>query len=78
MDFTKIDFAKLDPTKLFDVAAAIDFFEKGSECVLDCVPEQFKKPAGEITKAGFELVRSQHEAFIKFGTVVQKQLKSTV
>lgn len=71
-----MDFSKFDVTKLFDVSAAIDSFEKGSESVLAYVPEQFKKPVTEMTKASFELARAQHEAITKFGTVVQKQLKA--
>lgn len=70
-----MDFTKFDITKLFDVSAALTSVEKGTESILAYVPEQFKKPATEMTKAGFELARAQHEAFTKFGNVVQKQIK---
>ena len=70
-----MDFSKFDTTKLFDVSAAIDSFEKGADSVIAYVPEQFKKPVAEMTKAGFELARAQHAAFTKFGETVQKQIK---
>jgi hypothetical protein len=72
----KMDFSKFDASKLFDVSAAIDSFEKGADSMLTYVPEQFKKPVTEMTKASFELARAQHEAFTKFGSVVQKQIKA--
>jgi len=70
-----MDFTKFDVTKLFDVSAALDSVEKSTESIMTYVPEQFKKPVTEMTKAGFELARAQHDAFTKFGNVVQKQLK---
>lgn len=70
-----MDFSKIDVTKLFDVSAALDSFEKGAESVMAYVPEQFKKPVAEVTKASFELARAQHNAFAKFGETVQKQIK---
>lgn len=70
-----MDFTKFDVTKLFDVSAALDSVEKGTDSMIAYVPEQFKKPVTEMTKAGFELARTQADAFVKFGNVVQKQLK---
>ena len=70
-----MDFTKFDVSKLFDVSAALASVEKGTESMLAYVPEQFKKPVTEVTKAGFELARAQHAAFTKFGETVQKQIK---
>jgi len=72
-----MDFTKFDVTKLFDVSAAIDSMEKGADSVLAYVPEQFKHPVVELNRAGFELARAQTEAFVKFGTAVQKATKIT-
>lgn len=71
----KMDFTKIDVTKLFDVSAAIDSMEKGANTVLGYMPEQFKTPAVELNRAGFELARAQADAFAKFGTAVQKATK---
>lgn len=70
-----MDFTKFDVTKLFDVSAALDTMEKGTDTVLGYMPEQFKNPVIAFNRAGFELARAQASAFANFGTAMQKATK---
>lgn len=76
MDFTKIDFTKIDPAKLFDVDAALDSVETANRKVIDLIPDwKTKNLAEAISRAGFEFARAQTAAARAFGETVKKAVQ---
>lgn len=73
VDLTKIDFAKFDVAKLFDVEAAIEQMEKNSKTALALITDKKAKDTAEtITAASFEFARAQAAAAKAFGEAVKK------
>ena len=73
VDLTKIDFAKFDVAKMFDVDAAIEQMEKNSKTALALITDKKAKDVAEtITAASFEFARAQAAAAKAFGEAVKK------
>ena len=76
VDLTKIDFAKFDVAKLFDVEVAIDQMEKNSKTALSVITDKKAKDAAEtITAASFEFARAQAAAAKAFGEAVKRAIQ---
>jgi hypothetical protein len=76
MDFTKIDFSKFDPAKMFDVDAAIAQMEENSKKALELITDPKAKSLAEtVTAASFEFARAQAAATKAFGEAVKKAVQ---
>ena len=76
MDFTKIDFSKFDPAKMFDVDAAITQMEENSKKALDLITDAKAKSIAEtVTAASFDFARAQAAAAKAFGEAVKKAIQ---
>ena len=76
VDLTKIDFAKFDVAKMFDVDAAIEQMEKNSKTALALITDKKAKDIAEtITSASFEFARAQAAAAKSFGEAVKKAIQ---
>ncbi len=76
VDFTKIDFAKFDPAKLFDVDAAIAKMEEGSTAATALITDKKARTLVEtMTAASFELVRAQAAATKTYAEAVRKAVQ---
>ena len=76
MDFTKIDFAKFDPAKLFDVDAAIAKMEENTKTATGYITDAKARELAEtISAASFEFARAQAEAARAFGEAVKKAIQ---
>ena len=76
MDFTKIDFAKFDPAKMFDVDAAISKMEEANQKALDLITDPKAKSIAEtVAAASFEFARAQAAAAKAFGEAVKKAVQ---
>lgn len=76
MDFTKIDFAKLDPAKLFDVDAAIAKMEENTRSATALITDKNSRDLAEtIAAASFEFARAQAAATKAYAEAVKKALK---
>lgn len=76
MDFTKIDFAKFDPAKLFDVDAAISQMEEANGKAVALITDKKAKELAEtISAASFEFARAQASAAKAYGEAVKKALQ---
>ena len=76
MDFTKIDFAKLDPAKLFDVDAAISTMETNSKSAMAMITDKKARELAEtITQASFEFARVQAAAAKAYADAVRKAIQ---
>lgn len=72
----KMEFTKLDFTKMCDATAAIDTMEKTSNSLIGFLPEQVRDTAVTINKANFALARAGHEAVTKYGSTLQTVVNS--
>jgi len=76
MDFTKIDFAKFDVAKMFDVDAAITGMETANQKALELITDTKAKSIAEtISAASFEFARAQAAAAKAYGEAVKKALQ---
>jgi hypothetical protein len=76
MDFTKIDFSKFDPAKMFDVDAAIAQMEANSQKALDLITDAKAKSIAEtVAAASFDFARAQAAAAKAFGEAVKKAIQ---
>ena len=76
MDFTKIDFAKFDPAKMFDVDAAIAGMEDANKKAIALITDTKAKNIAEtISSASFEFARAQAAAAKAFGEAVKKAIQ---
>lgn len=76
MDFTKIDFSKFDPAKLFDVDAAIAKMEENTRVATAYITDAKARELAEtISAASFEFARAQAEAARAFGEAVKKAIQ---
>ena len=76
MDFTKIDFSKFDPAKMFDVDAAISQMEANSQKALALITDAKAKSIAEtVAAASFEFARAQAAAAKAFGEAVKKAIQ---
>lgn len=76
MDFTKIDFSKFDPAKLFDVDAAIAKMEENTRAATAYITDSKARELAEtISAASFEFARAQAEAAKAFGEAVKKAVQ---
>lgn len=70
-----MDFTNANNYFITAATSMIDAAEKGTRSVVAYMPEPFKSTVIEMSDASFDLVRTTQDAFIKFGDVVQKQVK---
>jgi len=76
MDFTKIDFAKFDPAKVFDVDAAIAKMEEGSKTATALITDKKARELAEtVTSASFEFAKAQAAAARAYAEAVRKALQ---
>lgn len=76
MDFTKIDFAKLDPAKLFDVDAVIRQMEDNTKTATALITDKKARDIAEsVTAASFAFARAQAEAARAFGEAVKRAIQ---
>lgn len=76
MDFTKIDFSKFDPAKMFDVDSAIAQMEQNSQKALELITDAKAKSIAEtVSAASFEFARAQAAAAKAFGEAVKKAIQ---
>ena len=72
MDFTKVDFTKFDPTKMFDVEAALDQVQTTTRTALGYIPEAKTRAAAQtMMDASIELMRAQNQAMQKFAETIK-------
>ena len=72
MDFTKVDFTKFDPTKMFDVEAALDQVQATTRTALGYIPEaKTRATAQTMIDASIELMRAQNLAVQKFAETIK-------
>ena len=73
MDFTKIDFAKFDVTKLMDADAMLDQIEKNNQAALGYITDaKSREIAQTISTASIEFARAQAAAVKAYGEAVKK------
>ena len=76
MDFTKIDFAKFDMAKMFDVDAALVSIEQANQKALELITDKKAKSIAEtISAASFDFARAQAAAAKAYGEAVKKALQ---
>jgi hypothetical protein len=76
MDFTKIDFAKFDPAKVFDVDAAIAKMEESSKTATALITDKKARELAEtVTSASFEFAKAQAAAARAYAEAVRKALQ---
>ena len=76
MDFTKIDFTKIDPAKMFDVDAVIAQMETNTKSATALITDAKSRELAEtVTAASFAFAKTQAEAARAFGEAVKKALQ---
>jgi hypothetical protein len=76
MDFTKIDFAKFDPAKLFDVDAVIKQMEDNTKTATAMITDKKARDIAEtVSAASFAFAKAQAEAARAFGEAVKKAIQ---
>ena len=76
MDFTKIDFAKFDPAKLFDVDTVIKQMENNAKSATAMITDKKARDIAEsVTAASFAFAKAQAEAARAFGEAVKKAIQ---
>jgi hypothetical protein len=76
MDFTKIDFTKFDPAKLFDVDAVIKQLETNTKTATAMITDKKARDIAEtVTAASFAFAKAQAEATRAFGEAVKKAVQ---
>jgi len=76
MDFTKIDCAKFDPAKMFDMDAAISKMEESSKTALGMITDKKARELAEtVTLASFDFAKAQAAAVRAYAEVVRKAIQ---
>ena len=76
MDFTKIDFAKFDVTKLFDVDAMIKQMETNTKTATALITDTKSREITEsVTAASFAFAKAHAQAARQFGEAVKKAVQ---
>jgi hypothetical protein len=76
MDFTKIDFAKFDPAKIFDVDAVIQQMETNTKTATALITDvKARELAETVTAASFAFAKAQAEAARAFGEAVKRAIQ---
>jgi hypothetical protein len=82
---SKMEFQKIDFSKLFDITVAIDNMHKGATTLITYMPEQVRKSAHTVVDAQFSLIRTTNKAVKEFAETVeavakeaQKEITKTV
>ena len=76
MDFTKIDFAKFDPAKIFDVDAVIKQMENNTKSATALITDKKSRDIAEsVAAASFAFAKAQAEAARAFGEAVKKAIQ---
>jgi len=82
---SKMEFNKIDFTKLFDVTVAIDNMHKGVTNMITYMPEQVRASAHTVVDAQFGLIRTTNKAVKEFAETVegvakeaQKEITKTI
>jgi hypothetical protein len=72
MDFTKIDFTKFDPAKLFDLDSALDQITTSSRTALGYIPDSKSRALAQtVVDANIEFARAQALAAQKFAETLR-------
>lgn len=71
----KMEFQKIDFTKLFDITVAIDNMEKGITTMITYLPEQVRKSAHTVNDAQFSLIRTTYKGFKEYAETVEAVAK---
>jgi hypothetical protein len=74
---SKMEFQKIDFTKLFDITAAIDNMHKGATTLVTYMPEQVRKSAHTVVDAQFGLISTTYKGFKEFAETVESVAKET-
>jgi hypothetical protein len=81
----KMEFQKIDLSKLFDVTVAIDNMHKGVTSMITYMPEQVRASAHTVADAQFGLIRTTNKAVREFAETVegvakeaQKEITKTI
>jgi len=72
---SKMEFQKIDFSKLFDITVAIDNMEKGTQALITYLPEQVRKSAYTVSDAQFGLIRTTNKAVKEFAEMVESVSK---
>jgi len=76
MDFTKIDFAKFDPAKIFDVDTVISQLETNVKTATGYITDTKAREIAEtVSAASFAFAKAQAEAARAFGEAVKKAIQ---
>lgn len=68
---SKMEFNKIDFSKLFDTTVAIDNMHKGITTLITYMPEQVRDNAHTMTDAQFGLIRTTNKAVKEFAETVE-------
>jgi hypothetical protein len=72
MDFTKIDFTKFDPAKMFDVENALDQMQNNSRTALGYVTDKRSRDIAQtVVDASIQFSRAQVQAAQAFAEAVK-------
>ena len=81
----KMEFNKIDFSKLFDLTVAIDNMQKGVTAMITYMPEQVRSSAHTVADAQFSLIRTTYKGVKEFAETVetvakeaQKEITKTV
>jgi hypothetical protein len=74
---SKMEFQKIDFSKLFDITAAIDNMHKGATTLVTYMPEQVRASAHTVVDAQFGLIRTTNRAVKEFAETVEAVAKET-
>jgi hypothetical protein len=73
----KMEFQKIDFSKLFDITVAIDNIHKGATTLITYMPEQVRSSAHTVVDAQFSLIRTTNKAVKEFAETVEAVAKET-
>jgi hypothetical protein len=68
---SKMEFNKIDFSKLFDITVAIDNMHKGTTTLITYMPEQVRSGAHTMVDAQFSLIRTTNKAVKEFAETVE-------
>jgi uncharacterized protein Yka (UPF0111/DUF47 family) len=74
---SKMEFNKIDFSKLFDLTVAIDNMHKGATALITYMPEQVRDNAHAMADAQFSLIRTTNKAVKEFAQMVESVSKDT-
>jgi hypothetical protein len=72
---SKMEFQKIDFSKMFDVTVAIDNMEKSSQALITYMPEAVRDSLHSVNQAQFSLIRTTNKAVREFAEVVESVTK---